>query len=333
MIIEKDRLALIKSILQSITVIIILIISSLTVIYFLHGNTKGTVYTNLGLSGDFIGGILGTIISLLSLIYLVSAFRLQKRELEETKKYLHKQQFESTFFKMLDMINIIGNDLKIEDSENKPILQGNMFYRKFFNMMTANYKFEFIEPYSDLKNYHFTNFVTSHINNTDPDKSFYKEKPMWGNDNAYHVRNDFDVNLTKAWKEEHDKEFCGIVYTYSYERFDTQLGHLFRYIYNAMQFVINECKTDVSQQKIYINFIQAQLSNYQLVIMFYSGVSKTSFSIDDEAKFHTDADKFEIFQNLNGNLLFDPEHYKFYPNTHFKFRNGVSYNEEIMNKN
>ncbi|MBC7381614.1 MAG: hypothetical protein H7296_01320 [Bacteroidia bacterium] len=88
--------------------------------YFIQGQPKdGNIFQQLGLSGDFFGGIVGTIIAGATLWYLVRTFELQKKELTETRNFLQKQNFESTFFKIMDMIHTIGKDF----SANEPLVE------------------------------------------------------------------------------------------------------------------------------------------------------------------------------------------------------------------
>ncbi|MBC7381613.1 MAG: hypothetical protein H7296_01315 [Bacteroidia bacterium] len=131
------------------------------------------------------------------------------------------------------------------------------------------------------------------------------------------------------WTKENMEDYFGFLCMYWYYENDTQLGHLFRYIFNAMKFAIKERKEHFNDENYYIKLIKAQLSNYQLAVMFYSGLSPVSLNKAGQSEFRDLADEYEIFQNIDSLHLLSIDHYKFYPKTHFKFRNGISYNEEI----
>lgn len=78
--------------------------------------------------GDYVGGVLSPIFGLLTLIAVLMAFRLQHKELVETSKaltasnntmsnqkaLLEKQNFETTFFRMLALHNEILNSLEYD---------------------------------------------------------------------------------------------------------------------------------------------------------------------------------------------------------------------------
>lgn len=62
-----------------------------------------------GYFGDFFGGLVGTLVSLVAVVLVYLTYRLQKVELRETSKALNSQneqlkiqQFENTFFKLLE---------------------------------------------------------------------------------------------------------------------------------------------------------------------------------------------------------------------------------------
>ena len=297
-------------------------------LYFIQGQPKdSSVFEQLGLSGDFFGGIIGTLISGATLWYLIQTFELQKKELNETKNYLQKQNFESTFFKMLDMINTIGMDfVAIETLDDKTEYQHsrNNFYKYFIRCMAETSHFRTPVPLKN--NIDLNNSIVLYINEYNPTIFHLPE-------NAENLAA-FDVELAPSdliinWAKDNEETYSGFLYMFWYYENGTQLGHLFRYVFNAMKFSIKERKDQFNDENYYIKLIQAQLSNHQLAVMFYSGLSPTSLNKTGRSEFKDLADDYENFQNIDKRHLLNPDHYKFYPKTHFKFRNGISYNEEI----
>jgi len=125
--------------------------------------------------------------------------------------------------------------------------------------------------------------------------------------------------LIAEWGKLNPIIYNGLLYKYLYLETDTQLGHLFRYIFYTMKFVLKSWD-DLNTQKEYIKLIPAQLSNYQLAVMFYSGISPVSKNTKGEYEFKEIADTFGIFQNIEPTYLLDKSHFEFYPNTTFKNR-------------
>ncbi len=53
--------------------------------------------------GSFLGGFLGSMVGLATLLLVYATYRSQKKELAATKAALEKQAFESTFFKLIEI--------------------------------------------------------------------------------------------------------------------------------------------------------------------------------------------------------------------------------------
>jgi len=58
--------------------------------------------SNAGLIGDFIGGLVGTIFSIIGILLLYETLALQRKEFKETRKVLMKEQFENTYFALIN---------------------------------------------------------------------------------------------------------------------------------------------------------------------------------------------------------------------------------------
>ena len=74
----------------------------------------------VGQYGDFVGGVVGT---LLSVVLLYSTFRSQIKEFDKNSKVFVKQQFNTTFFHLLDQYNSIIYALEYHDNQDdNPII-------------------------------------------------------------------------------------------------------------------------------------------------------------------------------------------------------------------
>jgi len=126
--------------------------------------------------GGFIGGILGTIIAGVVFIYVKKTYNLQEQELRSTKEYIKKQQFESTFFNMLSMINTIG--LSMEHTvKHYPPSQPTSYERggfyKYFIQRLKNETLNVGRDDSDVIN----NWLVKQIHMIDPsNKNFIYEE-------------------------------------------------------------------------------------------------------------------------------------------------------------
>jgi len=110
----------------------------------------------------------------------------------------------------------------------------------------------------------------------------------------------------KRMKCEIDDKECTIkAYEHFYEKHQIELGHYFRYIYNIFKF-INE--SEVDNKKFYSNLVRAQISNYELVILFYNCLSKYG-----SEKFFPLAVKYSLIKNLPLSILLQENHRSWYP--------------------
>ncbi len=107
------------------TAALILLFVGLSAIFLPYYKLNGTKFwgseiqiSNYGELGDFIAGITGTLISVAAFILLYLTYKTQKQELSETRDILNKQhqtfekqQFETTFFNLLNLHDSIVNSI------------------------------------------------------------------------------------------------------------------------------------------------------------------------------------------------------------------------------
>jgi len=89
-------------------------------------------------------------------------------------------------------------------------------------------------------------------------------------------------------------------YEQFYVRHQVELGHYFRYLYNIFKFIHN---SEVADKKFYSNLVRAQISNHELVIIFYNCLSKYG-----NEKFWPLLVEFSILKNMPTSLLLKEEH-------------------------
>jgi len=290
---------------------------------------KGQSFDGFSKFGDSVGGLIGSLWSLagILLFYLalteqrkdikinqqtlksqiksldlqIDEYKLQRLELEETRKVLKEQsetfkiqQFESTFFNMLRLLQEIIDDLKISvDGQSGT---GRDFFKiAFGNLMTL---------------------VSQHNNVThDPSEVIKKQASiellMTKAKNSDGAIDEVQLNEIKLKTTD--------VYEDFYKYYNDNLGHYFRFVYNIMKFTINSKLTDEEKAR-YINLIQAQMSSYELGLIFYNALSKHGNRMFDWLEAYT------FLENIDSKALLSPLiHSKFYPKTKFKFIEMMNY--------
>ncbi|MEK3905022.1 putative phage abortive infection protein [Paenibacillus sp. FSL R7-0179] len=94
-----------------------------------------------------------------------------------------------------------------------------------------------------------------------------------------------------------------------FKRYEQSLGHYYRNLYNLFRMVDrNEWIEDLNSKKEYTRIIRSQLSAYEYVFLFYNCFQKKGY------KFKAYADKYELFDNMNEELLLDGNHIYLYRN-------------------
>lgn len=81
-----------------------------------YWNTKNDInLAEAGQIGDFLGGLSGTIFTLVGVVLLFETLALQREELAESRKVFEKQQFENTFFNLLNLYQEVVRGLHVDD--------------------------------------------------------------------------------------------------------------------------------------------------------------------------------------------------------------------------
>lgn len=205
-----------------------------------------------GQFGDYVGGILNPLFSLTALFALLYTIKLQSKELHESTEQLKasaealalqnnvmlRQQFETTFFQMLDLFNEI-----IRGMERSSETKGRSCTRSLSKTLQSR--------------------------------------------------------LQDARKENINSQYRDDFYNvYGY-----LLGHYFLNLYNIIKFVDKSSLAD-EDKKFYTNIVRAQLSEYELVLLFYN-----CLCLDEaQEKFLPLVRKYRLLKHLNNNLLAAPAH-------------------------
>ena len=109
------------------------------------------------------------------------------------------------------------------------------------------------------------------------------------------------------------------IYEKFYTKFQGDLGHYFRTLYHVIKFV-DSCdllndgneKQTIKNKRRYTSIVRAQLSQYELALLFYNGVSDYG-----EEKFKPLIERYGLLENFNTKDLPDQEHRALYAESAF----------------
>lgn len=199
--------------------------------------------------------------------------KLQRSEFAEQNKTMKRQRFENTFFNMLSLQQEIVANLSYEYSKQltMPI---HKFIERGFNHEFTNIQFRGREVFVGMY-----------------------EKAIINYDSHQYLGG--IKNIIKTF---------GYV-AYSYIGATTRFDHYFRHLYHIYKYVDSSDLIDDIERYEYACIIRSQLSDYELVMLFYNCLTSNG-----RAKFKPLIEKYAIFNNLREELLANAEDKKEYTN-------------------
>ena len=251
--------------------------------------------------------------------------RAQKDELFLSKQLITQQQFETTFFNMLNVHRQLKKDLKITsfDFFYRPddITYGDKFsgvgvFEKIAeeyteinnNLIHISYNLENISPRvidEKLSDVFFLNHLQQDESNPDPITLAERLDSNWTeNNNA---------------KETHTKK---IIYTYNllYMNYQNILSHYCRNVYHILKFIRKTEEEDIytksnktAYYKQYANILQSQLNVSEHFVLFYNFIWHQDNHEENEIYFPMNIiNKYKFLENIGINNLILNNHKKQY---------------------
>lgn len=108
-----------------------------------------------------------------------------------------------------------------------------------------------------------------------------------------------------------EREAAVQAYMQVYRTYEGDLGHYFRSFYHIIKFVHES--PGVRDKRRYTNFARAQLSSFELVLLFYNGLSPLG-----SAKMKPLIEEYALLKNLSAKRLLSPRHTHYYEASAFK---------------
>ncbi len=256
---------------------LLFIIISIGVINVLQHNMDDSA-GYLGNIGSFIGGVVGALWSLVSVLLFYVTLRLQQKEIT-----LQRHELEMT----RDEIRGQKEQMVLQ---NQTLVQQN-FENTFFHLLKLhNNLVRALDLRDDQSRAVLADGRACFL-------MYYKRLE------TYVVLSSQKTGLAID-KADIDSTIGGYVQFFESNR--NNLENYFRSLYQLFRFVD---RSDVTISSSYAQFILAQLSSHELIILFYAGLNKT-----DGIKLKYYIEKFNLLQNLDTNLVFNQAHIQAYAN-------------------
>lgn len=229
---------------------------------------------------------------LVTLIVQYTALNEARAEAEEQKKSIELQQFEDIFFRMLTIHTTIINDLDLRKKNDKNIMStGRDTFQAFYASYKKRYDTTKLVVELGKNNYAYTDFI-AHLS----------------------------VKYNKDLSHTDERSIIGFSFENFWDVYRADLGHYFRFLFNIFKFIEQSHLNDSEQYK-YARILRAQLSDYELIILFYNCLSYHGVE-----RFKPIAEKYKIFDNLPYSLVLKESHLGLYNKSAF----GKRYEGNVM---
>lgn len=283
-------------------------------VLFVHGLVSQWPIEEPNEFGDYVGGAVGSIWALAGLLFIYAAFRgqmaqlrLQQKELRETRKEMKgqreqmevqnrqvaRQNFESTFFHLLRLHHAIVADVDLRGvpdsaeaayfparTDGKPdpeALQGRDAFRELF----SRYR------------WHYDRIERQVVDRRGDEQGIQVAYSASGERCGAEK-----VRLT-------DEDYAHIIakgYSDFYAWQQGEVGHYFRNLYHIVKYVDMADLDDDEYRANMASLVRAQLSSYELILLFYNCLSGYG------GKFKLLAEKYALFEQLPWLQVIDERH-------------------------
>lgn len=279
---------------------------------------------NWGAMGDFIGGILNPIFGLMALFALLATIKIQSEELSATRDELEltrgeiskstiaqekqsdslliqnqsikQQNFENTFFNMLDLHNKNIDNIslgKLSEVENIGKLNAYGCYKIKDHTLHANKRKKLIDSLTQSIRLGIDKTILEMLKRNIArynqfvfdDKDYHGKKSIerlrsifveYLEDRKNYINNDKDI-------EQHYENF--------HDEYQEIIGHYFGTIYQVLKFIDD---SDIEDKERYSSLFRSQFTKSELELLFYHGTSKVA-----RKRFAPLLIKFEFFEHLS----------------------------------
>lgn len=220
-------------VLMAISCIFVIVIVGVTLLVGLHYNSdkRGTFGDMFGFANALFTGL--SFIGLIGTILLQRKdLNIQRNEIQKQSESIHIQNFENTFFQMLNLFNSIIESTEMT-SEEHTTKRG----RKVFN--------------------HIREFNSSILMEYWRNSKIIEEEIL---ENGIELER---RNITDYYT----KRYLSDIYDKTYSEYGDILGHYFRTYYHIIKLIDRTEKIDKHQ---YISIARAQLSNSEQILLFFN---------------------------------------------------------------
>lgn len=285
--------------------------------------------------GGFVGGVVGTLFSLVGVLLLIETLRLQRTHfIQQQEKNLisfEKQQIETRFFELV----------KISRENSEQAYTKGYTGRRAIAELNKEFKslFSEIKDWGEIEKFNVAEkewkallinitYLIFFIGVDESNREFLNEhlSGLFKNDAMW---KEFETELLCKLKEEHknikdkNKEIPRNDRKYlPYDGHQNVLGHYFRHLYQTVKYINSQIHLSYKEKYEYIKTLRAQLSTIEQLLFFYNSLSTFGSPWELSEKI-TDPNqklitKYNLVKNLTSIILEVTHANEFYPDVTFE---------------
>lgn len=248
--------------------------------------------------GDFSWGTVGILLTFGSVLLMVATFSSQKSQFKEQFTTERSARFENTFYNLLSMFYNVRNetDGTIKTNINSKVIPSDWKWEKNIEGVAR--------------------YVLNKYRN-DGELQTESEKLSKDICSSTHALNQL--------RSVYGKKFSSYILDLG-----NPMSYYFRYLSNLVDYVVEYWKDDETKITKYLSFIQAQMSDAELCLMFYNCLSGLSKDSNYTHHLFDHLNHYNFLQNLPEEWLDNRNNHYFYDSISFRF---LSRTERSCKKN
>lgn len=260
------------------------------IVFYCTNTEKGF---GLNLLGDFLSGTVASIWSLAGLFFIYVAFLGQKQQLLNQQLEIMYSQLEVKYTRL----ELAGQ--KLEMKEQNETLKLQKFENTFFNLLSLHH--QIVDGIDEIEAKETSRGGRDLLRER---SSFAAHVDRNENKTVEHViirgrdvfKNSYQYLMNRIERKPETNFLDNYMVVYS--SVQTDFGHYFRNLYRIIKFIdeshfITDMTENFKTQYKYTSMVRAQLSDYELLWLFYNCLSSNG-----KEKFKPYIEKFALFKNL-----------------------------------
>jgi Putative phage abortive infection protein len=300
-------------------------------LFVTYWDKDGFTLLNMSSFGSYAQGAVASLWSLGALFFIYSSLVAQRQQIAQQERQLEEQQLQ--FKQDMEKRKLENEQQEVQFQSQQRAIQLQHFETSFFQLLQI-----FNQIVSDLKDYQVVGtsikekevityerrecfklwhkLLSDNFTETTLDGIAKVKLPISVKDEQLinvSENNPAHLNKTPLPAPKTDERIVKLYFENFYEAKQAQLGHYYRILYHIVKLVdLSSVLMTYEDKRRYVSLLRAQLSAYELLLIFYNGISTKA------VKFKPLMETYGIFEHLDEKLLLAKSHKGFYKMSAYK---------------